>query len=103
MYNETGRGVPDVSAQGKNYQIILKGLSTPVSGTSASCPTFAGIITLLNDYRLSQGKSSLGFLNPWLYANSGMLNDIIRGNNPGCGTSGFSAVDGWVSVFFILV
>ncbi|KAG8678870.1 hypothetical protein FRC08_017416 [Ceratobasidium sp. 394] len=36
MYNETGRGFPDVSAQGKNYQIILKGLSTPVSGTSAS-------------------------------------------------------------------
>ncbi|KAG8739824.1 hypothetical protein FRC10_005085 [Ceratobasidium sp. 414] len=95
MYNETGRGFPDVSAQGRNFQVIVGGLPVRVSGTSASCPTFAGVISLLNDYRLAQGKSPLGFLNPWLYANPGMLNDITNGNNPGCGTSGFNAMVGW--------
>ncbi|QRV94555.1 hypothetical protein RhiJN_22573 [Ceratobasidium sp. AG-Ba] len=95
LYNKTGRGFPDVSAQGQNYQIILAGLQQGVSGTSASCPTFAGIIALLNDQRLSQGKPSLGFLNPWLYANAGMLNDITLGSNPGCGTQGFNATTGW--------
>ncbi|KAG8766361.1 hypothetical protein FRC12_006930 [Ceratobasidium sp. 428] len=72
-----------------------KSLPMQVSGTSASCPTFAGVISLLNDYRLSQGKPPLGFLNPWLYANAGTLNDITQGNNPGCGTSGFNATTGW--------
>ncbi|KAG8716001.1 hypothetical protein FRC09_016119 [Ceratobasidium sp. 395] len=97
LYNNTGRGFPDVSAQGENYVIIQAGLPMQVSGTSASCPTFAGVISLLNDYRLSQGKPPLGFLNPWLYANAGTLNDITQGNNPGCGTSGFNATTGWVS------
>ncbi|KAH9174179.1 hypothetical protein EDB89DRAFT_1849193, partial [Lactarius sanguifluus] len=56
----------------------------------------SGIISLLNDYRLSQGKRPLGFLNPWLY-DGGLngLNDIISGSNLGCNTNGFSAIVGW--------
>jgi tripeptidyl-peptidase-1 len=37
----------------------------------------------------------VGFINPVLYANPGVLNDIKKGNNPGCGTDGFQAVKGW--------
>ena len=37
----------------------------------------------------------MGFINPVLYANPSALNDITKGNNPGCLTSGFSAVSGW--------
>jgi len=56
----------------------------------------AGIISLLNDYRLSKGMASLGFLNPWLYGGGITgLTDITIGSNPGCGTDGFSAVVGW--------
>ncbi|KAH9165558.1 hypothetical protein EDB89DRAFT_2233294 [Lactarius sanguifluus] len=58
----------------------------------------AGIVSLLNDYRLSKGRTPLGFLNYWLYdfgiANLG-LNDIISGSNPGCNTDGFTASTGW--------
>ncbi len=56
----------------------------------------AGIISLLNDYRLSKGKPALGFLNFWLYG-GGLkgLNDITSGSNPGCGTDGFPAIVGW--------
>lgn len=38
-----------------------------VGGTSASAPTFAGIVTLLNNIRLGNNKPALGFLNPFLY------------------------------------
>lgn len=75
--------------------IAIDGEFGLVYGTSASSPTFGSIITLINQARLSVGKSSVGFLNPTLYANPGVLNDITQGDNPGCGTSGFSATTGW--------
>jgi len=67
-----------------------------VGGTSASSPTVAGIVALLNDYRIANGKSSVGFLNPLLYSTGvAGLNDITSGSNPGCETNGFSAGTGW--------
>jgi tripeptidyl-peptidase-1 len=54
------------------------------------------VISLLNDFLISKGKSPLGFLNPLIYSAGGMgFNDITSGSNPGCGTSGFSATKGW--------
>ena len=64
-------------------------------GTSASSPTFAGVIALINDARVAAGKSPMGFLNPFIYANPQAFNDITSGNNPGCGTPGFYASEGW--------
>ncbi|KAJ7574359.1 peptidase S8/S53 domain-containing protein [Mycena floridula] len=95
LFNATGRAYPDVSAQGNGFQVVIGGRVGSVGGTSASSPTVAGIIALLNDYRLANGKSSLGFLNPLIYANSGGFNDITSGSNPGCGTTGFTAGSGW--------
>ncbi|KAG8735907.1 hypothetical protein FRC10_010019 [Ceratobasidium sp. 414] len=57
LYNRTGRWFPDVSAEGRSYLFVHKGKAAPIMGTSAACPTFAGVITLLNDYRLSKGTS----------------------------------------------
>ncbi len=34
-------------------------------------------------------------MNPVLYANPQVMNDIVNGDNPGCGTRGFAAVEGW--------
>ncbi|KAG9083035.1 hypothetical protein FRC06_004718 [Ceratobasidium sp. 370] len=96
LYNTTGRRFPDVAAQALAYEIVRKGLPEVHDGTSAAAPTFAAVIALLNDYRISQGKPSLGWLNPWLYTKAvGALNDIKSGNNPGCGTRGFTARVGW--------
>ncbi|EIW73993.1 subtilisin-like protein, partial [Coniophora puteana RWD-64-598 SS2] len=87
LYNSSGRGYPDVSAQGVNFPIDYYGGTKNETGTSASTPTFAAIIALLNDVRLSAGKGTLGFLNPWLYSSGyAALNDITEGNNPGAGT-----------------
>jgi len=96
MFNTTGRGYPDVAAQGSGFRVILSGRSISVGGTSASSPTFASVIALLNDFLISKGKPSLGFLNPLIYgAAQAGFNDITLGNNPGCGTNGFQAGVGW--------
>ncbi|KAJ3572259.1 hypothetical protein NP233_g3201 [Leucocoprinus birnbaumii] len=96
LYNTTGRGFPDVAAMARRYRIWLSGRPSSIAGTSASAPTFSAVIALLNDYRVSRGKKSLGFLNPWLYTQGfAGFNDITVGNNPGCGTPGFNATKGW--------
>jgi len=58
--------------------------------------TVAAVFSLLNDYRLSTGKTSLGFINPLIYsAAASGFTDITSGSNPGCGTTGFTAGKGW--------
>ncbi|KAJ2934290.1 hypothetical protein H1R20_g2804, partial [Candolleomyces eurysporus] len=96
LYNPEGRGFPDVAAQGDRYRIFLRGVARSIGGTSASSPTFAGIVALLNDHRLRSHKPPLGFLNPLLYTRGlAGFNDITSGKNPGCGTEGFNATAGW--------
>ncbi|KAH9040828.1 subtilisin-like protein [Lactarius hengduanensis] len=95
-YNSTSRGIPDISAQALNLPVFIGGQKVIAQGTSASTPIVASVISLLNDYLISRGKATLGFLNPWLYG-TGMsaLTDITSGSNPGCNTDGFSAIEGW--------
>jgi len=98
LYNASGAGIPDVAAQGENFDVVNNGKTEGVAGTSCSSPTFTAIVGLLNDARLAAGKSSLGWLNPWIYKTAGPaggFNDITLGSNPGCGTPGFPASKGW--------
>ena len=95
--SQHSRGLPDVAANGVNYVIAVDGSFSYVYGTSASSPTFGSVMTLVNAARLDVGKGPVGFINPVLYANPGILNDITQGGNQGCGTPGFQAVPGWVS------
>jgi tripeptidyl-peptidase I len=95
LYNASGRAYPDVSAQGERLEIVVDGETGLVGGTSCSSPIFSSVIALLNNELLDAGKSPLGFLNPWIYANPQAFNDITTGNNPGCGTQGFPATTGW--------
>jgi len=99
LFNATGRGFPDISAQAVNFIVVSNLIPNPgVAGTSCASPTAAGVMGLLNDLRIASGKSSLGFLNPFLYGTAASaLNDITSGSNQGCGfeDAGFSAVKGW--------
>jgi tripeptidyl-peptidase-1 len=101
-YNNKMRGFPDISAQSVNFPVVVNGNTQPVSGTSCASPTAGGVFGLLNDARLAAGKSSLGFLNPMLYANAGALNDVTLGIQGGCGSGtqkdGFPAKEGWDAV-----
>lgn len=85
LYNKTGRGFPDVAAQGTRYHVVDKGRDISVGGTSASAPTFASVVALLNNARLSSNQPPLGFLNPWLYSQNGQgFTDIVGGGSRGC-------------------
>lgn len=105
-YNATGRATPDVSALGDvHFQVIVDGSDQPVGGTSASSPSFAAIISLLNDQRLHANKSTLGWLNPFIYQTAGSnpnaFYDVTVGDNEvqgcckGSQIGGFVCAKGW--------
>lgn len=67
-YNGKGRGYPDLAALAQfGIPLCDYGGCSGSGGTSASAPTVAGLLSLINDRRLAAGKPSLGFLNPRLY------------------------------------
>lgn len=90
------RYLPDVSftaAFHDGYRIQAEGFPNLVSGTSASTPSFAGVMALINQYT----NSSNGNPNPRLYAlaasNPTIFHDVVAGTNavpcvtaasPGC-------------------
>ena len=89
------RGVPDVAADaapGTGYRIVVNGATQIVGGTSAVAPLWAGLTALIN-----QGAGhSVGFLLPFLYANSTLLRQVTEGNNIPSGSSiGYDAGAGW--------
>jgi len=110
LFNSKGRAYPDVAMLGHNYPIVVGGNTYVGSGTSASSPVFASMVTLLNSLRIGKGKSPLGFLNhaiyhiasdPTLYKQ--VFNDITSGRNNCCAGAqgsatccqyGFTAVAG---------
>eukprot|EP00940_MAST-03C_sp_MAST-3C-sp2_P001636 g1636.t1 len=100
-YNSTGRGYPDISAQGQDFTVVSDLVPIPgVAGTSCAAPTASGVIALLNDARLQAGKPTLGFLNIWIYKNMDAWNDIVKGaSSGGCdGIEGWPAESGWDAV-----
>lgn len=98
-FSATGRGYPDFAARADDYIIVSNGNWKTVSGTSASNPVFASLVTLINSERMNAGKGPVGFINPVLYSNSRMLNDVVTGANSGCGVDqAFRAVKGWDAV-----
>ena len=97
VFNSSGRAYPDVSAFSVKCEIFINGVVVPQDGTSCASPTFAGIVSLLNDIRLMAGKPTLGFLNPLLYQTlegKGFI-DVTEGNNGGGRCEGFKAIKGW--------
>eukprot|EP00178_Gracilaria_changii_P007955 TRINITY_DN24672_c0_g1_i1.p1 TRINITY_DN24672_c0_g1~~TRINITY_DN24672_c0_g1_i1.p1 ORF type:complete len:560 (-),score=75.16 TRINITY_DN24672_c0_g1_i1:59-1549(-) len=96
-YAQNGRGTPDVSAMGEEFTIVMRGNKFPgVGGTSASTPTFAGIVSRLNDLRLNAGKSSLGQINKLIYSNPQMFYDVTIGSDKiGMNKQGWDCAKGW--------
>ena len=104
--NYSNRGFPDVSALGHHYYVELGGQVQAVDGTSAATPVFSGLIAALNGWRAANGKPTLGYLNPLLYAvydkDPTAFQDVLTGDNsctesacPCPAKTGFGAVAGW--------
>lgn len=108
-YNPNGRGLPDISLNGVAYQVYIAGAVQSLYGTSASAPVLAAFVSLVNAIRMQNNNlTSVGFLNPTLYAAStpaSSFNDVTSGNIKCCASqsssgalccnTGFSAVPGW--------
>ncbi|KAK4097863.1 subtilisin-like protein [Parathielavia hyrcaniae] len=99
LFNHAGRAVPDVSAIGSGFQIVMGGENGQVYGTSASAPVVAAMVALVNDARMRAGKPSLGWLNPLLYSEKvrGVLRDVTVGESIGCRFPDGTRADGWVA------
>jgi len=101
-YNAANRGFPDISGLGHNFVIIINSRKEIVDGTSCSSPLWAGIIGRWNDYRLSNGLSSIGFANPMIYQmyrdQPDAFTDITTGSNKCtelCCDIGYDCNTGW--------
>lgn len=82
LYQPGGRATPDVAAVGQGYQVVfMEGHQGIEEGTSAATPTFAAMVSLLNQARIARGCSTLGFLNPFLYQHPEALSDITIGTS----------------------
>ncbi|KAI0649097.1 subtilisin-like protein [Trametes meyenii] len=97
LFNASGRGIPDVSANGFPTAVVIDQNYTLAGGTSASTPVFGAILTAVNDARLAHGRGPVGWINPAIYSHwfADAFHDITNGTNPGCGTDGFPALPGW--------
>jgi tripeptidyl-peptidase-1 len=93
LYNASGRATPDISA----FQFIVPtpGAGGAYGSTLWSSALVAAMIAMVNDELIAAGKPTLGFLNPWLYANLDAFYDMTSGHNTGCQTDGFNATTGW--------
>ena len=101
----------DINMLGHSYDVFIGGNSYSVDGTSASAPVFAGVLALVNNRRIADGKSSVGWATPALYGlhstDSTLFNDVTSGANNCCGkgqsgqatvcctAQGFYAGPGW--------
>jgi uncharacterized protein (TIGR03437 family) len=90
--NDKARDVPDVAMAAAflhdAYYITYQGELFAVGGTSASSPSLAGVIAILNQYEVTnsfQQQAGLGNINPQLYrlaqSAPNAFHDIISGNN----------------------
>ena len=99
----TGRNFPDVAFTATGIYIIYdNGRTGSVGGTSCAAPLWAGFMALANQQAILNGRSSVGFLNPAIYAlaktaaYTNSFRDTTIGDNtwPGSPTN-FFAVSGY--------
>ena len=97
------RNIPDVALVADNLFLIANnGVTYYAGGTSAAAPLWAAFTALVNQQAVAGGNSTVGFLNPALYAIGKGANynadfhDITTGNNTNSGSPNlFHAVPGY--------
>jgi kumamolisin len=87
-FSNGNRQVPDVSAAAdpdSGFAVVSEGKVSPIGGTSASTPFWAGVTALLEQKAKKEGIDRIGFLNPILYqlglSNDPPFHDVVLGGN----------------------
>ena len=101
--SNTMRNVPDVAllAAVQIFLICDDGQGWSIGGTSAATPLWAGFMALANQQAATNGKPSVGFLNPTIYAlGEGSdyhsdMHDITTGSNGFSALTGYDLATGW--------
>ena len=82
------RNIPDIAMVADNVRVIFNnGGAGTFWGTSISAPLWAAFIALVNQQAAADGRPTVGFLNPALYAlgkspsYSTLFHDVTTGNN----------------------
>ena len=82
------RNIPDVALTADNVYVAYgNGTSGEFGGTSCAAPLWAGFIALVNQQAATNGESSVGFINPAIYAIAAGPNyavcfhDVTTGSN----------------------
>jgi len=104
----TMRNVPDVALTAENVYVRADGSDQLVGGTSCAAPLWAGFIALVNQQAMVNTGTTVGFINPAVYAigqGSGYatdFHDTTTGNNFSSsspskfpGTTGYDLCTGW--------
>ncbi|HSY19884.1 MAG TPA: immunoglobulin domain-containing protein [Candidatus Acidoferrales bacterium] len=102
----TFRNVPDVALTADNIFVCYNngdsGGSSYFMGTSAAAPLWAGFCALVNQQSMAVNGTTVGFVNPALYALAAspgyttFFHDVTTGNNVGTNTPGlYNAVAGY--------
>ena len=101
-FNIGGRGYPDISFASANFMVVVGGTFYEFSGTSASSPSIAALISLVNAQRNRVGLGFLGYVNEAIWRDSTTFaNDVSIGNNSctgsclQCCSQGFQTAIGW--------
>ncbi len=103
-FNDGKRAVVDLALSATGYPYVVSwktswvdcsayGGFCPGGGTSFASPTFAGLVALINSYRVEQGQPVVGYLNPTLYTDPSVrrtFRDVLYG-----GTMSYAAGSGW--------
>ena len=106
----TMRNVPDVALTAEDVYVRADGIDEAVGGTSCAAPLWAGFTALVNQQAVANTGTTVGFINPVVYAIGAGANyasdfhDTVVGNNfsptspanfPG--VSGYDLATGWGS------
>jgi len=99
----TKRNIPDVAAEGNfdNYLCSQGTCQGGWGGTSFAAPRWAGFLALVNQQNVANTGSTLGFINPAIYAigkgtsYTSDFHDITSGNNNNGKGQSFNAVVGY--------
>jgi subtilase family serine protease len=99
----TVRNVPDVAAEADtdNYLCDQGSCTGDYGGTSFAAPRWAGFLALINQQLVTNGQSTLGFVNPAIYSigegsnYNNDFHDITSGNNNNSHGQTYNAVVGY--------